>query len=123
MLTRLIAYGAALTTALLIPLTALGSSATIVREIRHVFGPRHDDTAICLAWRESTGDYMRFDLTATSPTDDYGLFQIHQGLETYGRRIFGLVFNTQVAYRMSSRGRDFSPWTGTYGRGLCHGLS
>jgi hypothetical protein len=123
MLTRLITYGAALTTALLFPLSALGSNATIVKEIRHVFGPRHDDTAVCLAGYESTGEPGHFKLDAVSPTNDYGLFQIHDGLQTYGRRIYGLVFNTSIAYKMSSHGRDFSPWTGTYGRGLCHGLS
>lgn len=104
----------------------LSRDRVIERMIRKRFGRAHDDTAVCVAAAESTGDRTRpyhFAPWAHSPTDDHGLFQIHGGLRTYGRRIYHVWFNLNVAWRMSSHGRNWWQWTGTYGRGICHGLS
>lgn len=77
-----------------------------------VFGA-HAPTALCIASAETGGT---FSPTAVSPTDDHGLFQIHRGLETYGKRIYNVWFNARIAYRMSRGGTNWSPWTT---HGLC----
>ena len=48
--------------------------------------------AICQA--ESSGNP-----NAVSDTDDYGLMQIHQGLELYGSQIYNPAFNISEAYQ------------------------
>lgn len=74
-------------------------------------------TALCIVKGESG-----FNPGAISRTDDWGVFQIHR--PTWGRsydwrRILDPVYGVGVGWAMSSRGRDWTPWTGTYGRGAC----
>lgn len=113
----------------------------IERGIRKVFGPNHDDTAICIAVSESAGPVdgrvwrpgmrVRFNTKAWSKTGDHGLFQAnyyahHSRGETeneFHKRMSNPWYNINWAYRLSREGRDFHAWTGTYGRGLCRGLS
>jgi hypothetical protein len=108
--------------ATLTALTLAGKAhaATITQQIRANFGPAHDDTALCIANAES-----RLRPWAISPTGDYGLFQVHLSAHPWvdRRRILTIRYAIQVAVRLSHRGRDWQPWTGTYGRGLCHGIS
>lgn len=92
--------------------------ALALRVSRVVFGV-HSATAFCIAGYETGRTYSPF---ARSSTDDHGEWQIHNGLRIYGRRIYDIWFNARIAYKMSRGGRDWSRWTGTYGRGLCHGL-
>ena len=48
---------------------------------------------------------------AVSRTQDYGLWQIHMGLQYYGDRIFDPAFNTQLAYqKYIGRGRTWTAW-------------
>jgi len=113
----------------------------IERAIRKVFGPQHDDTAICIANAESSGPgpqgywrpgmVMRFNTSAWSQTGDHGLFQAnylahhwpHESEKAFHARMSQTWYNINWAYRLSRDGKSFAAWTGTYGRGLCHGLS
>ncbi len=79
----------------------------------------HARTAFCLAGAETGGTYNP---RSVSSTDDHGEWQIHKGLQRFGRRIYNIWFNARKAFDMSHGGTDWGPWTGTYGRGLCHGL-
>lgn len=87
--------------------TIAAQAAVAWRVSRAVFG-QHASTAFCIAGFETGHTYNRW---AVSRTDDHGLFQIHAGLETYGRRIYGVVFNATIAYRMSRGGVDWHQWT------------
>ena len=58
--------------------------------------------AACIAERESSGNP-----NAISPTNDWGLWQIHNG----GRRMLNPAANAAAAVRMSDNGRNWSAWT------------
>lgn len=64
--------------------------------------------AICMA--ESHGN-----VKAESNTDDYGLLQIHQGLELYGTKIFDPYFNISIAH-IKYVNQGYHAWT-TYNSG------
>ncbi len=63
------------------------------------------DQAMLVLSRESHGNP-----NAVSQTDDYGLFQIHHGLETYGQKIFDPEFNVWLAYNYYYKDRGWTPW-------------
>jgi hypothetical protein len=63
--------------------------------------------AACIAWHESTGRSW-----AISPTNDWGLWQIHDG----GYAMLDPLANAQRAVAMSSNGTNWSQWTT---RGMC----
>ena len=98
------------------------SDRQVERIIESRFGDRAG-AAKCIAAAESNGDYTRpyhYEPRAISPTFDYGLFQINR--KTWGRtfdwsRILDPVYNTEVAWRLSARGRSWGPWSAT--RGYC----
>ncbi len=58
--------------------------------------------AACIAEHESGGNPR-----AISPTNDWGLWQIHNG----GPRMLNPAANAAVAVRMSDNGRNWSAWT------------
>ena len=58
--------------------------------------------AACIAEHESGGNP-----NAISPTNDWGLWQIHNG----GPRMLNPAANAATAVRMSDNGRDWSAWT------------
>lgn len=64
------------------------------------------DTALAIMQAESGGNP-----NAVSPTNDYGLMQIHDGLQTYGPQIFDPAFNIAIAYNVKYRSRGFRPWS------------
>lgn len=71
--------------------------------------------AFCIVGRESS-----WNPRAVSSTGDYGLFQINYSAHhsSYDwSRILQPAYNTAVAWRLSNRGTDFSPWKG--GRYWC----
>lgn len=51
------------------------------------------------------------DPNAISPTNDHGLFQIHNGLALYGQQIYEPAFNTSIAYNVKYLHGGFSHWT------------
>ena len=63
--------------------------------------------AACIAEHESGGNP-----SAISPTNDWGLWQIHDG----GPAMLNPAANAATAVRMSHNGADWSPWTT---RGMC----
>jgi hypothetical protein len=101
------------------PQASIPASRALALHVSRVVFGSHAPTAFCLAGYETGHTYWP---GSHSPTNDHGEWQIHDGLRIYGSRIYDIWFNARVAYRMSNGGRDWSPWTGTYGRGLCHGL-
>jgi Lysozyme like domain len=64
--------------------------------------PADQGTAACIAEHESDGDTY-----AVSATDDFGLWQIHDG----GAAMFNPVSNAQTAVQMSYDGTNWSAWT------------
>ncbi len=68
------------------------------------------DQAMLVLSRESHGNP-----NAVSKTDDYGLFQIHHGLETYGPKIFDPAFNVDLAYNQYYKTRGWRPWYSVQG--------
>jgi hypothetical protein len=62
----------------------------------------HEAAAACIAEKES-GGYIY----ALSPTNDYGLWQIHNG----GSAMYDAYANARRAIAMSSDGTDWSQWT------------
>lgn len=64
--------------------------------------PAYEATAACIAEHESGGNPR-----AVSPTDDWGLWQIHGA----GSIAFDPVWNAKTAVSMSSNGTNWSPWT------------
>lgn len=91
----------------------------VTQEIKKVFG-RHAPTALC----ETQAENRQQDPKAVSPWGDVGLFQInHRWHPQYSVRYLQTVRgNIQAAWSVSKHGTDWTPWTGTYGRGMCHGL-
>ncbi len=68
------------------------------------------DQAMLVLSRESHGNP-----NAVSKTDDYGLFQIHHGLEDYGQKIFDPEFNVWLAYNQYYKPRGWRPWYSVQG--------
>ncbi len=66
--------------------------------------------AMLVLSRESHGNP-----NAVSATDDYGLFQIHHGLEDYGQKIFDPEFNVWLAYNQYYKTRGWRPWYSVQG--------
>lgn len=89
-------------------------------------GPGAVQTALCIVGHESG-----FNPGAISSTGDYGLPQMnyvaHHGDHSewwapargFRYLIFDPVYAVGAMWAMSARGRDWSAWTGTYGRGMC----
>ncbi len=48
---------------------------------------------------------------AISPTNDYGLFQIHNGLTSFGSIIYTPEENIRIAYEHYYKHRGWQPWT------------
>lgn len=92
---------------------------------------RGEQTMICLAWRESRYNTLNVKYGGSwSDTHDHDWWQInfihHRPGETelhFHLRLKSLWASALVALRLSKYGTDFSAWTGTYGRGECHGLN
>lgn len=87
--------------------SAAPSKAVAWQVSEKVFGS-HAGVAFCIAGWETGFTYSP---TAVSPTNDHGLWQIHDGLRMYGRAIYNVWFNARIAYRMSHHGTDWSAWT------------
>jgi len=64
----------------------------------------HTAVAICQA--ESQGNP-----NAISPTNDYGLMQINNGLALYGTAIYDPAFNIKIAYTVKYLNSGWLPWT------------
>jgi LysM repeat protein len=64
--------------------------------------PADQGTAACIAEHESGGRTY-----AVSPTNDYGLWQIHNG----GAAMFNPIANAETAVRMSANGTNWGDWT------------
>lgn len=88
--------------------SALASPRSVAWHVSQVVFGAHASTAFCIAGAETGGTYSE---TAISKTNDYGEWQIHNGLTMYGPRIFNAYSNALVAFRMSRGGTDWSPWT------------
>lgn len=101
-------------------------------KIRAFFGV-HAATALC----ESHAEDPNRGPAQWSATHDVGLFQIHVDYGAGGRllgaghpwaRYFTIAEletvdgNIRAASILSNHGAQWDAWTGTYGRGLCHGL-
>lgn len=70
------------------------------------------DIALAIMACESGGNP-----TASSPTDDHGLMQIHNGLSLYGAAIYDPAFNIKVAYEKKYKTKNgWRHWT-TYKNG------
>jgi hypothetical protein len=120
----------------------LNRTQRIEKAIRDTFGHKYDDTALCIAVMESSGPdrfnrewrpgmELRFDTDAWSPTGDHGIFQGNylshrwpgESEVAFHKRMSRTWYAIQWAWKLSREGTNFSPWTGTYGRGMCRGLS
>jgi hypothetical protein len=76
--------------------------------------------AMAVAVKESNGNPLSRNTTASTGDDSYGLFQINlygylEGrVEAYGlsskQDLLNPVTNAEVAFKMSSKGRNWSPW-------------
>ena len=87
--------------------------------IRAVFGA-HGATAVCISHAEDP----RRDPRAISRWGDVGIFQVNPRWHPYSVRYLQTVSGSiRAAYAISRGGTDWSAWTGTYGVGMCHGLS
>ncbi len=85
------------------PLTADYSFAALEHIWMAVGGSgRTASHAACIAEHESGGNP-----NAISPTNDWGLWQIHNG----GPRMLNPAANAATAVRMSGNGRNWSAWT------------
>jgi hypothetical protein len=49
--------------------------------------------------------------TCVSSTNDYGVFQIHNGLQSFGSQIFDPEQNIRIAYQHYFVTRGWSPWS------------
>lgn len=84
-------------------------------------------TILCLAENESD-----FNPGAISDSKDWGVGQINRPSHEpdhpswwrphagFKRAVLDPVYNVGIMFAMSKRGTSFTPWTGTYGRGMCH---
>lgn len=63
------------------------------------------DYALAIISCESSGNP-----SAVSPTNDHGLFQIHNGLDAYGSQIYDPEFNISIAYNNYFKTRGWQPW-------------
>jgi hypothetical protein len=91
------------------------------------FGPRGVDIAYAVAMAESSGNARSHNTNSSTGDNSYGLFQINMiGSMGPARRkqyhlksnndLFDPLTNAKVAYAMSNKGRDWSPWS-TYKNG------
>lgn len=91
------------------------------------FGPRATDIAYAVAMAESSGNARSHNTNKSTGDNSYGLFQINMiGDMGPARRkqyhlksnddLFDPLTNAKVAYAMSNKGRDWSPWS-TYKTG------
>ena len=96
--------GAVVLDAVTKPLNAAGYSFGALESIWMAAGGSGSTAyhAACIAEHESGGDP-----NAISRTNDYGLWQIHDG----GPAMFNPVANAATAVRMSADGTNWSPWT------------
>lgn len=84
-------------------------------------------TILCLAENESG-----FNPGAISDTKDWGVGQVNrpshepdhlswwQPHAGFKHAVLDPVYNVGIMFAMSKRGTSFTPWTGTYGLGMCH---
>lgn len=49
--------------------------------------------------------------TTVSHTNDHGLFQIHKGLQTFGKDIYNPAFNVKLAYEGYYKKHGWKPWS------------
>jgi len=87
------------------------------------FGPKASPIAFAVAMAESGGGNVRAHNTNRDTGDNsYGLFQINMiddlgpsRRKQYGiksnNELFNPVLNAKIAYKMSNKGRDWSPWS------------
>ncbi len=90
-------------------------------------GPSATQTVLCLAEKESD-----FNPGAISDTNDWGTGQINRPFHEsdhpswwrshagFKRAVLDPVYNVGIMFAMSKRGTSWTPWTGTYGQGMCH---
>ena len=90
-------------------------------------GASATQTALCLAENESD-----FNPGAISDTNDWGTGQINRPSHEpdhlswwrphagFKHAVLDPVYNVGIMFAMSKRGTSFTPWTGTYGVGMCH---
>jgi hypothetical protein len=102
------------------------SRRLVVARFQASTNPRAVSTALCIVRAESG-----FNPGAISRTDDWSLAQINRPTHQHehpgwwrprlGFRValFDPVFAVGVMWAMSHRGTSWSPWTGSYGRGIC----
>ena len=84
-------------------------------------------TILCLAENESD-----FNPGAISDSKDWGVGQINRPSHEpdhpswwrphagFKHAVLDPVYNVGIMFAMSKRGTSFTPWTGTYGLGMCH---
>lgn len=48
---------------------------------------------------------------AKSPTNDHGLFQVHNGLQWHGEKIYEPEYNVSLAYNSYFKPRGWQPWS------------
>lgn len=90
-------------------------------------GASATQTVLCIVEKESD-----FNPGEISDTDDWGVGQINRPTHEPGHSlwwrphagfkyaVFDPVYNVGIIWSMSKRGVSWTPWTGTYGRGMCH---
>lgn len=89
-------------------------------------GTSATQTALCLAGGESD-----FNPGAISDTNDWGTGQINRRWHEsdhpswwrphagFKHAVLDPVYNVGIMFSMSKRGTSWTPWTGTYGQGMC----
>lgn len=90
-------------------------------------GASATQTVLCLAENESG-----FNPGAISDTNDWGAGQINRPSHEsdhpswwrphagFKHAVLDPAYNVGIMFAMSKRGTSWTPWTGTYGRGMCH---
>lgn len=84
--------------------SSLSSDNACVVAGRKYFPPSQWDNMALVIQKESGGR-----ANAVSRTNDHGCFQIHDGLQDYGRAIYNPELNARVAYA-KYKIRGYRPW-------------